>query len=241
MSESGLGNRACLAVIPARSGSKRVPRKNIRLMRDKPIIAYTIEAALESGVFSRVVVSTDTEDIASISIKYGAEVPFIRDSSLADDQIHAPLVTLDALDRLDPKGSLYPYVAQLLPNCPLRNSQDIRDSFSQFIQTGTDSQISVTRYEWLNPWWAMERDNNFKLHPLFKQRLLERSQDIPELFCPTGVISLAKAEVLRKTKTFHTGNNTGWEIPWQRAVDIDTEEDWQFAELLLRMEDRRQI
>lgn len=223
-----------LAVIPARGGSKRVPRKNVRDLCGKPAIVYTIEAALNSDVFSRVVVSTDDNEIAGVARQYGAEVPSRREASLADDYTPVSLVTLDTFKRLDPDGNKYQCVAQLMANCPLRNAQDIKDSYQQFTATGADVQISVTRYGWLSPWWAMTMDNQKRLKLLFEGKTLVRSQDLPEVYCPTGAIWWAKAAVLRREKTFHIAERTGWEMPWQRAVDIDTEDDWRLAQLLLR-------
>jgi len=226
--------RACLAVIPARGGSKRIPRKNIRKFCGKPIIAHTIEAALESGVFSRVIVSTDSEEVASVARQLGAEVPFLRDASLADDYTPVSLVTLDALQRLDPDGKTFRHVAQLMPNCPLRTAADVRESYKQFIDTKADSQISVTRYGWLNPWWAMTRNEKCQLSPIFPDQIGKRSQDLPDIFCPTGAIWWVKTDVLRRERTFHIEGRTGWGMPWQRAIDIDTEDDWKLAELLMR-------
>jgi N-acylneuraminate cytidylyltransferase len=229
-------NRPALAVIPARGGSRRVPHKNTRLLLGKPAIAYTIAAALESGIFARVVVSTDSPQIAEVAHNAGAEVPFMRDSQLADDHTHAYTVTLDALRRLDPNLEQYVDVAQLMPNCPLRTAEDVCASYQQFVETQADAQISVTRYEWQNPWWAMQRNAAFELHPLFTEQVTRRSQDQAELFCPTGAIWWVRAAVLHTAETFHIANRTGWEIRWQHAVDIDTEEDWAMAELLMHLE-----
>jgi pseudaminic acid cytidylyltransferase len=223
-----------LAIIPARGGSKRIPGKNIKPLFDKPIIAYTIAAARASGLFERVVVSTDSLEIAEVARQFKAEVPFLRDVSLADDFTPVSSVTADALLRLDPGGGIFHSVAQLMPNCPLRTARDVRDSYEQFEKTGAESQISVVRYGWQNPWWAMRRNERQQLEPVFEAKLNVRSQDLPELFCPTGAIWWARAETLRRTKTFHLDNRTGWEIPWQRGIDIDTIEDFAMAEVLFQ-------
>jgi N-acylneuraminate cytidylyltransferase len=228
------GTEEVLAVMPARGGSTRIPRKNIRDLCGKPALAYTIEAAVQSGIFSRVIVSTDDEEIAAVAMRHGGEVPFIRPSALADDYTPVSLVTLDALERLDPDGTLFQSVAQMMPNCPLRTEVDMKNSYRQFVETDADSQISVTRYGWLNPWWAMMRDNRFRLAPVFEKQMDKRSQDLPELFCPTGTIWWAKAVTLRREKTYHIAGRTGWELPWYRAIDIDTEEDWKMAEFLIQ-------
>jgi len=226
------GSLRNIAVIPCRGGSKRVPGKNIRLLRGKPLIAYAIEAARQSGIFTSVIVSTDSEEIAAVAAKYGAEVPFMRDANLADDFAPVSAATVDALKNVDPSGARFDNVAQLMANCPLRTAEDVRNSYEQFIAGKADTQISVTEYGWLNPWWAMTSSEEKILTPLFKEQMGARSQDLPHLFCPTGAIWWAKSAALRDHGTFYAPNYTGWAMPWERAVDIDTEEDWKMAEVL---------
>jgi pseudaminic acid cytidylyltransferase len=220
-----------IAIIPARGGSKRIPGKNIKPLAGKPIIAYSIAAARESGLFEHVVVSTDSEEIADVARQHNAEVPFLRDKVLADDFTPVSSATADALLRLDPAGDKFDSVAQLMPNCPLRTAGDVIESYRQFRETGTESQISVVRYGWLNPWWAMRRNERRELEPIFKEQMTARGQDLAELVCPTGAIWWAQAGALRRERTFHLQNRTGWEIPWQRGIDIDTFEDWAMAEI----------
>lgn len=223
----------CLAVIPARGNSRRVPRKNIRDLLGRPALAYTIEAALEAGLFGRVVVSTDSDEVAAVARHWGAEVPFLRDPALADDVTPVSAATVDALERLDPDGDIGA-VAQLMPNCPLRTADDVRASHAAFVASGSEAQLSVSRFGWQTPWWAMQRDERGVLSPLFPARATARSQDLPELFCPTGAIWWATAAVLRRERTFHVPGRTGWELAWDRAVDVDTESDWLMAEQFLR-------
>lgn len=223
-----------IAVIPARGGSKRVPGKNVKPMFGKPLIAYTIDAAQQSGLFQRIVVTTDSEEIAETARRCGAEVPFLRGQNLADDVTPVSAATVDVLVRLDPAGDVYDYACQLMANCPLRTAEDILDSYRQFTTTGADSQLSVVKYGWQNPWWALRRDANFRLEPVFKDYIMMRSQDLPEIFCPTGAIWWAKTAVLRKAGTYHIANRTGWAMSsWERALDIDTEEDWALVEALM--------
>jgi len=225
-----------IAVIPARGGSKRIPRKNVRPFEGKPIIAHTIASALESGLFEQVVVSTDDAEIAEVARQNGAKVPFLRDKQLADDFTPVSEVTTDVIRRIDPDGDKFAIVAQLMPNCPLRTSRDVIDSHKQFEETASESQISVVRYGWQNPWWAMQQNERYELQPLFQEQMSQRSQDLPELFCPTGAIWWARTNVLRRTKTFHIDGRTGWEIPWQRGIDIDSLDDWKLAEALFRLQ-----
>ena len=226
----------CLAVIPARGGSKRIPKKNVRELGGRPLIAYTIEAALGSGVFQRVLVSTDSPEIAEVARRYGAEVPFLRNAALSDDFVPVSAATVDTLERVDPDGEI-DSVCQLMANCPLRTAADIVESYQQFGRTDAGSQLSVVRYGWQNPWWAMARDEGMVLSPVFADALTARSQDLPVLFCPTGAVWWAKADVLRSEGTYHIPGRTGWEIPWTRGVDIDSEDDWLLADILLRMAD----
>lgn len=223
----------CLAVIPARAGSKRLPGKNILPLGGKPLIAFAIDAARDSGLFARVIVSTDSAIIAEIATRHGADVPFLRESSLSDDVTPVSAATVDALKRVDPNGQIYASVAQLMPNCPLRDADDVRDSFLQFAATGAVSQLSVARYSWQPPWWAMRRTEGYELVPLFPREVTDRSQDLPPLFCPTGAIWWARASVLREAGTYHVEGRTGWEIATVHGLDIDTEEDWRLAEALL--------
>ena len=205
------------------------------------MIAYTIEAALSSELFDQVLVSTDSEVIAATARKCGAEAPFLRDTKLADDHTPVSAVTVDALNRVDPDGSRYDYVAQLMPNCPLRNAEDVRNSYEAFARGRAASQISISRYGWQSPWWAMQLSESHHLEPVFEHLVTERSQDLPDLFCPTGAIWWATAEVLRRGGTFHIPGRSGWEIAWQHATDIDSEEDFSLAEMLMRSSLRKAI
>jgi CMP-N-acetylneuraminic acid synthetase len=222
-----------LAVIPARAGSRRIPLKNVKPFGGIPAIVYSISAACASGLFDRVVVTTDSEMIAEIATGHGADVPFLRRPELADDHTPVSLATLDALQQLDPDATRFRRVAQLMPSCPLRTADDVRASCAHFLASGSTAQISVTRYGWQNPWWAMQCTGEGHVRPLFQSEAVARSQDLPALFCPTGAIWWATAERLRASRTFHVADRTGWEIPWQRGIDIDTPDDWTMAEMLL--------
>jgi CMP-N-acetylneuraminic acid synthetase len=227
-----------LAVIPARGGSKRLPGKNVRPLDGRPLIAYAIEAARLSGLFDRVVVSTDSPEIARVAAAEGAEVPFLRSASLADDLTPVSAATADVLARLDPEGRTFGAVCQLMANCPLLLPSDVADSFAQFEADGADAQVSVVRYGWQNPWWALRRDERHVVDPLFPDQLQQRSQDLPELFCPTGAIWWARAAVLRRSGTFHVPGRTGWVLPWQRGVDVDDAEDFALVEVLMDLRRR---
>lgn len=223
-----------LAVIPARGGSKRLPRKNVMPLAGVPMIAYSVAAAVDSGLFEMVVVSTDDPEIAQIAKEHGAEVPFLRHSALADDHTPVSAVTVDTLKRLESQGNQFTQVAQLMPNCPFRTAGDVATSLLAFEGQPYCSQVSVTRYGWQNPWWALQQATDGSVEPLFQEQLLKRSQDLPTLYCPTGAVWWARAETLKEHGTFHLSKRALFELPWDRAIDIDDLDDFRLAEALLQ-------
>jgi pseudaminic acid cytidylyltransferase len=202
------------------------------------MMAWTIDAALQSGCFETVVVSTDDAEIAEIATRCGASVPFLRSPSLADDVTAVSAVVVDALERLDPGGTWYSAVAQMMPTCPLRTAGDVRTSRERFEQSDAPLQISVVRFVSTNPWWALKVDEAGQSVPLFPDAVGARSQDLPELFAPTGAIWWAKAPALREQRTFHGVGRTCHCLPWTSGVDVDTEDDWALADLLMRLRRR---
>ncbi len=219
-----------VAVIPARGGSKRIPRKNILDFHGKPMIAWTIEAAVASGCFDRVLVSTDDQEIASVAERCGAPVPFLRDG-FADDQSPVSLATVAALDQLERElGETYDVVVQLMANCPIRNAEDIQAALTQFDERQASSQISCFRFGWMNPWWASRIDEAGRPSPLFPTESTARSQDLPPLYCPTGAIWIARVGALREARSFYTPDRLFFPISWESAVDIDDMEDFKMAE-----------
>lgn len=218
-----------IAIILARGGSKRIPRKNIIEFHGKPMIAWTIESALRSQQYDRVLVSTDDEEIAKISRIFGAEVPFMR-LGAADDLTPSSEATLAALKQAEEFwGEQYGAVSQLMANCPLRNADDISNSVKNFIEKRGVSQLSCFKFSWMNPWWAGELDEEGRLSFIFPEALGKRSQDLPSLYCPSGAIWIAISEVLKKEKTFYSLNSTYFPLSWVSAMDIDDIDDLQMA------------
>ena len=221
-----------IAIIPARGGSKRISKKNILEFFDKPMIAWTIEAAIKSNIFTKVLVSTDCEEIAKVSKDYGAEVPFLR-KSYADDMSPVSLATHDALIKAEDFWSLgFDTVTQLMPNCPLRNNKDIVDAMKTFEQKKRDFQISCFKFEWMNPWWSFKYQEDDKHAFMFPEAVNKRSQDLDSLFCPTGSIWIAKAKKFKSTQTFYGDGFKFEPMNWVSAVDIDNYEDLDFAKAL---------
>lgn len=222
-----------IAIIPARGGSKRIPEKNIIDFDGKPMIAWTIEAALNSKSFDRVLVSTEDEKIARIAREWGADVPFLRDSH-TDDFSPVSEATLSALKQAMAywPNDDYHTVVQLMANCPLRTSVDIKAALDAFEQSSRTFQISCFRYGWMNPWWAVKLDDNGRPSRLFEDALTQRSQDLPELYCPTGAIWIAKVTDFINAGTFYGAEHCFEPMHWENAVDIDDNEDLSFARAL---------
>ncbi|MCH7745174.1 MAG: acylneuraminate cytidylyltransferase family protein, partial [Chloroflexi bacterium] len=166
-----------LCLIPARGGSKRLPGKNIRLLAGKPLIAYTIEAALDSNVFDCVCVSTDDEEIAAIAREYGADVPFMRPAHLSDDTARVVQVTCHALEFFAERGHEYESLCVLQPTSPLRTANDIRDAYALFQSTDARYVVGIVAWEH-PPFWAFEKRDGF-LTPHWGADKMLKTQDLP--------------------------------------------------------------
>ncbi len=218
-----------IAIILARGGSKRLPRKNILDFHGKPMLAWTIEAALRSEQYARVLVSTDDPEIAEIARAFGAEVPFLRKTG-ADDFTPSSEATLVALRQSEEYWQeKFEFVSQLMANCPLRDASDIRQSIKHFTENRADSQICSFRFGWMNPWWAAKLDGQGVPEYLFPEARLARSQDLSPLYCASGAIWLAKTSVLKYAKSFYTPNHILHALNWMSAIDVDDAEDFEMA------------
>lgn len=229
-------NKKNIAIIPARGGSKRIPKKSILDFLGKPLIAWTIEAALNAGIFDRVLVSTDDIEIAKVAENYGVKVPFLRDRCFDD---HSPVssATISALNQVENiLQEKYEIVIQLMPNCPLRRSEHIINAYNNFLNTGSLFQISCFKFGWMNPWWAFKLDEKLQPSPLFPGAHKMRSQDLPELYCPTGAIWIADVKALKAAGSFYGESNTFYSIDWKAAIDIDDMSDLEMAKAVFFME-----
>jgi len=222
-----------LAVIPARGGSKRIPQKNIIDVLGKPMIAWTIEAALKSNFITDVIVSTDDQEIADISQAYGAKVPFLR-SRYADDQAPVSQATISCVQEYCKKNEKPVIVVQLMANCPNRKAENIDEAIKEFINRSRNFQISCFEYGWSNPWWAHKIDETGIAVPIFDKEIrMMRSQDQEKLYCPTGATWIANTDELLKSGTFYGDNYAFHNIPWEAAVDIDDYSDLGMAKVLM--------
>jgi len=224
-----LVEKHAIAVIPARGGSKRIPGKNIAPFMGRPMLAWTIEAALECGLFGRIVVSTDSPQIAEVSRGCGVEVPFLRNES-ADD--HAPVssATITAVKQAGIEwDEEYDIVCQLMPNCPLRSGAHIKKAHDEFVRSGADFQISCFKFGWMNPWWAVRLSPKGIPDRLFPEVVNKRSQDLDDVYCPTGAIWMARLPALLAAGTFFGPDHRFAPMDWKAAIDIDDRDDIEMA------------
>jgi CMP-N,N'-diacetyllegionaminic acid synthase len=219
-----------LAIIPARSGSKGLIDKNIKDLCGKPLIAYTIESALNSKIFTDVVVSTDSQKYAEIALKYGALVPFLRSKDLAKDETTTIAVIKDVLAKLHKN---YDAFMILQPTSPLRTAKDIQNSLKLFKDKKADSIISVCKNE-----HPVEFSNNLnedlKLDNFIKTEVKhKRRQDFKDTYRFNGAIYLVKIAFFQKTNDLYGEKSFAYIMPKERSIDIDDEIDFVITTALL--------
>jgi pseudaminic acid cytidylyltransferase len=215
---------SALALIPARGGSKRLPRKNILPFAGKPMLAWTVEAARAAGVFERVLVSTDDAEIAAVARQSGAEV-LMRPARVSDDAATLVDVVQHAFGEGRQQAESF---CLLLANCPLRGADDIRASHQVFRSRQPAALLSVVSYGWTPPFRA-QLVNERRLEPAFEDWIRQKSQKYPEVVCPTGAIYWSTPRALERTDTLYIPGIESYPMPWHRGVDIDTREDFELA------------
>ncbi|MFF5996799.1 acylneuraminate cytidylyltransferase family protein [Lysinibacillus sp. KU-BSD001] len=218
-----------LAVIPARGGSKGVPRKNIKLLAEKPLIAWTIEAAKKSKYITTTIVSTDDEEIYAVAKEYGAEVPFMRPAHLAADDTPGVAPILHAIEQCPG----YDYVVVLQPTSPLRTTEDIDGAIEKILENELAFCVSVVEAT-QSPYWMYTFKEHGVMQPLIDTPLVVRRQDLPKAYILNGAIYVAKVEELKKTKNFLTPTTIAYEMPEERSFDIDVERDFFVCEWMMK-------
>lgn len=218
-----------IAIIPARGGSKRIPRKNIKDFYGKPIIAYAIEAAKETELFSNIVVSTDDEEIAEIAIKYGANVPFLRSSENADDFATTAAVIEEVLGTFSKHLVQYDNGCCIYPTTPLISVEKLRLGYKSLTDEHRDSVFPVLKFSY--PIWRsvqfVQGDLISMIWPEFEN---SRSQDLKEAYHDAGQWYWFNSKAFNVNKTFFTKNTGSIILSEFEAQDIDTIEDWFLAE-----------
>ena len=217
-----------LGLIPARGGSKSVPRKNVRDLAGKPVIVWTIEAALACPTLDRVVVSTDDEEIARIARSHGADVPFMRPAGLALDDTPDLPVYRHVLAEL---GAAPRVVAWLRPTAPLRTADDIAAALGLLDQTGADCVRSICLAEH-HPSWMVTLDGD-RLEPLGDVARYFRRQELPPVYRLNGAVDVVRCAAVPPEGPLFAGDVRGYAMPAERSVDLDSELDFVLAEALL--------
>jgi CMP-N-acetylneuraminic acid synthetase len=225
------------AFIFARGGSKGLPNKNIKILAGKPLIAWSIEQALSAEKISRVIVSTDSENIKKTALEYGAEVPFLRPASLASDESPEILSWRHAINYLKENGENPEYLISIPATSPLRVPQDINDCIDESERSRADVVLCATEAH-RNPYFNMIKklpNNSYTVvNPLSGLNGISRRQDAPQVFDITTVAYVAKTEHILKSEKLLSGKITAVLIPTERAIDIDTEYDFEIADFLMK-------
>ena len=226
-----------IAVIPARGGSKRIPGKNTKMFCGKPIIQYSIDAARDSGVFDRIVVSTDSEEIADVARNCGADVPFIRPEELSGDYTTTAPVLAHAIQHLQKAGNPIEFACGIYATAPFVQASDLRDGLATLIRTSANVVIPVTTFDFpIYRGIGLAHDGKMKLlwpHLLksWEQHEVTRSNDLPEAYHDVGQFYWLRAASFVRDVRLWGAETRAMVIPRKLVVDIDTPEDWEVAEL----------
>lgn len=222
-----------VAMITARGGSKRIPRKNIKEFCGKPILAYSIQAALDCGVFDTVMVSTDDEEIAAIAKEYGAEVPFYRSEKTANDFATTTDVILEVVEEYEKRGEQFDLVCCIYPTAPFLTGEKLREAVEKLEASDADTLIPVVAFSYPVQRALVVREE--KLVFEYPQYMDSRSQDLEPHFHDVGQFYVLKTEAFKKNKKLMLGNILPFEIPELEVQDIDTPTDWEIAEMKYRI------
>lgn len=228
-----------IAIIPARGGSKRIPRKNIKNFLGKPIIAYSIEAALKSEIFDEVMVSTDDEEIAKIAESFGAKVPFIRSTENSNDFATTIDVLFEVFEKYQVLNRSFEIGCCIYPTAPFVNEEKLKNAFHTMINGGFDSVYPVQQYS-----FPIQRAVFFesdKLKWVNPENAMKRSQDLPKTYHDAGQFYMFRVVELLKNRAILTPNSSGIIISELEAQDIDNETDWQLAELKYKIQNNERI
>lgn len=218
-----------VAIITARGGSKRIPFKNIQPFHGKPIMAYSIEAALTSGIFDEVMVSTDDAWIADVAKQYGAVVPFMRSKETSDDYSPTADVLREVLKRYGDNGKKFTYACCLYPTAPFITKEKLDTAFKLLLSSDADSLIPIAKFSF--PIWRSFKMDGNRISYNWPEFSPKRSQDLPPAYYDCGQFYFFKCDEFLKTGKLVTSNTIGLAVPESEVQDIDNEEDWKIAEI----------
>jgi pseudaminic acid cytidylyltransferase len=222
-----------IAVIPARGGSKRIPRKNVRAFAGKPMIVWSIDRARASGLFDRVIVSTDDAEIAEVARSHGAEIPFMRPANLSDDYVGTTDVVAHAIETLRAAGTEPSQVCCIYATAPFLETADLERA-ARLFDTGRWNYVFAVTHFGFPIFRSVRLDAAGGIEMFFPEHYAARSQDLPEALHDTGQFYFGKPEAWTRRCRVFDRDSTAVVIPRWRVQDIDTEEDWTRAELMSR-------
>lgn len=222
-----------VAIITARGGSKRIPRKNIKPFLGKPILAYSIEAAIESGIFDIVMVSTDDKEIAQIGKQYGAEVPFLRSDQTANDYATTNDVILEVLEEYSKRGECFDIACCIYPTAPFVTAAKIQDAVDKLKASDADTLIPVVSFSY-PPQRAMIVQNE-RLVFEYPEYIDSRSQDLEPHYHDVGQFYVFRVPAFCKNKKLMLGNILPYVVSEMEVQDIDNQTDWEIAEIKYRL------
>lgn len=221
-----------IAIIPARSGSKGLVDKNILEFNGLPLLAYSVKAALESCLFTTILITSDSENYISIAKKFGANSSVLRDPNLSTDHSSTIDVIIDALEKEKLRGNSYDYFTLLQPTSPLRKSNDIVDSYEILNKYNADFVVSVTKFDKnINTIGTLE---NLSMKSFMLNNLSNARRQDEKLFYINGSIYTGNVDLFLKTKTFYNDKTFALIMPKERSIDIDDIFDFKFAELVIK-------
>lgn len=220
-----------IAIIPARGGSKRLPGKNIKPFHGKPIIQYSIEAALSSGLFTKVIVTTDSDEIAKVARAAGAEVPFVRPENLADDFTPLAGVVHHALEYFVNAGENFDYACCLLATAPFIQAKYLKEGFEKIRETNASSVFPVTSFEF-PIFRALKIGDEGTLSMFWPEHEMTRSNDLPHAYHDAGQFYWLDAKKFLRDKRIYCPDSRPVVLPRHLVQDVDTPEDWVVAEHL---------
>lgn len=221
-----------LAIIPARSGSKGLKDKNIKILAGKPLMAHSIEAALQSNLFSKVMISTDSEKYAEIARKHGAEAPFLRSKTLSGDKAGSWDVVLEVLKQYQAMGEKFDTICLLQPTSPLRESEDIVKAYQELEEKNADAITSVCEVDH-SPLWMTTLDESLSLNEFNKHESNLPRQELPQYYRQNGAIYIRKISYNGDEISILNSQDYAYIMDKNRSVDIDDINDFMYAEYLL--------
>ncbi len=222
-----------LAIVTARGGSKRIPRKNIKEFCGKPIMAYSVEAAKNSGVFDTVMISTEDEEIAQIGQQYGAEVPFYRSEETASDYATTTDVLMEVLDEYDRRGQHFDIACCIYPTAPFVTAKRLLEAVNMLKESNADTVIPVVPFSYPPQRAMVIEDGMLKFK--YPENLIVRSQDLEKHYHDAGQFYVFRTDAFKKNKNLLLGNILPIVLDELEVQDIDTEEDWKMAEVKFSM------